>query len=225
MKEKLEILVREALQALGVEVSAVTIERPADLLHGDYSTNAALVYAKVIGISPRELAGKLMDKIHAVQSKDIAKIEIAGAGFVNFFIADESIRKENTKEKSSLATKYSEKKILVEHSSVNLFKPFHIGHLVNNIIGEFVVRATKIGGGNVIPMSFPSDVSIGVAKAIYILLEDKKKGEDVFILSADEQVVVFGESYRRGVAYFEEHPEEIDKAKEIANHIYDVVSV
>ncbi len=221
IRERLEILVSEALEALGVEVSGVSIERPADSTHGDYATNVALVYGKKTGVSPRELAQKLVEKILETQSKDIKKVEIAGAGFINFFLIDEVIRTENKKEKSVLATKYTGKKILVEHSSPNLFKPFHIGHLMNNVIGEFVVRAVTIGGGKVTTLSFPSDVSLGIAKAVYILLEDKKEGKDVFALSDEEKILTFGEAYRRGVAYFDEHPDEVLKAKEISNIIYD----
>jgi arginyl-tRNA synthetase len=221
MKDNIEIVVREALVALGVEVDAINIERPADTTHGDYATNVALVYGKKTGVSPREFAGTLVLKILETPSEDIEKIEVAGAGFINFFLTDEIIRTENKKEKSALTTKYTGKKILVEHSSPNLFKPFHIGHLMNNIVGEFVTRATKIGGGQVTTLSFPSDVSLGIAKAVYVLLEDKKQGTDVFALSDDAKITAFGEAYRRGVAYFDEHPEEISKAKEISNIIYD----
>ena len=71
MKDKIEILVREALGALGIEANAIVIERPADIAHGDYATNAALAYSKVAGISPRELAGKLMEKILETPNEEI----------------------------------------------------------------------------------------------------------------------------------------------------------
>ncbi|MEK7538529.1 MAG: hypothetical protein AAB552_01680 [Patescibacteria group bacterium] len=53
MKEKLETLVREALGALGVEATAIVIERPAEMAHGDYATNVALAYAKKAGMAPK----------------------------------------------------------------------------------------------------------------------------------------------------------------------------
>lgn len=229
MKEKLEAVVAEALDILGIEAGVVNIERPADHSHGDFSTNVALVYCKTAGISPRELAEKLVEKIfESADSRlgrgsksDIEKIEVAGAGFVNFFLTIDAIQEENRKKKSDLVTKYSGKKVLVEHSSPNLFKPFHIGHLMNNIIGEFVTRAVTIGGGKVTTISFPSDVSLGIAKAVFILLEDRKAGNDAMLLLDDEKISAFGEAYRRGVLYFEEHADEIEKAREIARIIYD----
>ena len=89
MSEKLEILVREALLALGVLADKVVIERPADMTHGDYSTNAALAYAKVANMPPRELAVKLMEKILEAPAEEIRELEIAGPGFINFRLSDE----------------------------------------------------------------------------------------------------------------------------------------
>ena len=215
------MIVTEALGALGVPVDIVKIERPADSTHGDYSTNVALVHSKKIGTLPRELAEKLVEKILETPADYIEKVEVAGGGFINFFLTDQAIQSENSKEKNTIITKYTGRKILVEHSSPNLFKPFHIGHLMNNIVGEFVTRATKIGGGKTTVLSFPSDVSLGIAKAIYILLEDKKIGKDTMALPDEEKIIAFGEAYRIGVAYFEAHPDEIKKAKEIAHIIYD----
>ena len=221
IRATIQNLIRDALLTYGVEPEVLVLERPAELAHGDYATNVALAYSKVLKISPRELAEKLVAEISQNLPLEIKKLEIAGPGFINFFLSDKEIQDENIKEKSIGATKYFGKKILVEHSSPNLFKPFHIGHLMNNITGEFVTRATIIGGGTVTTMSFPSDVSLGIAKAVYILVEDKKEGKDVFVFSDEEKIEAFGEAYRRGVAYFAEHPEELSKAKEIAHIIYD----
>lgn len=221
MKEKIEQLIIEALQASGVAVQHVHIERPGDLAHGDYATNVAFACAKEVGTSPRAFAERLVGIIQEGVPADIEKIEIAGAGFINFFLTDYAIQNENEKGTSALVTKYTGKNILVEHSSPNLFKPFHIGHLMNNIIGEFVARAVTAGGGKVTTLSFPSDVSLGIAKAVYILVVDKKEGKDVLALSGDEKIIAFGEAYRRGVAYFDENTGEIEKAKEIARIIYD----
>lgn len=231
MSEKLEILVREALQALGVEADTVTIERPADITHGDYSTNVALAYAKIVGTSPRELAGKLMEKILETPNEDIKELEIAGPGFINFRLTDEAIKKENSKEKVNIETIYSGKNILVEHSSPNLFKPFHIGHLMNNIVGEFTARAMQVGGAEVTTVAFPSDVSLGIAKAIYVLQKDGGTSQQMFndMLASgsfeDKTKVVnyLGECYTRGIALAKENPELEGEIKEIAKNLYNEI--
>ena len=221
ISETIHNLLRATLTGYGAEVGTIAIDRPTDPAHGDYASSVALAYCKTLSLSPRALAEKIVADISKNLPPEIAKLEIAGPGFINFFFSDTAIQTENTKEKIALKTIYSGKKILVEHSSPNLFKPFHIGHLMNNITGEFVARATKAGGGEVTTMSFPSDVSLGIAKAIYVLNEDMKEGKDVFALPDEEKIVALGEAYRRGVLYFDEHPEEISKAKEIARVIYD----
>lgn len=221
IRETIQNLLRGALATYGVEPETLKLDRPTDLAHGDYASNVALAYSKTLNLAPRALAEKLVAEISQNLPPEIKKLEIAGPGFINFFLSDAALQVENTKEKIIATTAYAGKKILVEHSSPNLFKPFHIGHLMNNIIGEFVTRATTIGGGAVTTMSFPSDVSLGIAKAVFILLEDRNAGVDIFALSDEEKIVAFGEAYRRGVAYFEEHPDELSKAKEIARVIYD----
>ena len=231
MSEKLEILVREALGALGIEASTVTIERPADITHGDYSTNVALAYAKIAGISPRELAGKLMEKILEEPTEEVKELEIAGPGFINFRLSDEAIRKENSREKVDLKTIYSGKNILVEHSSPNLFKPFHIGHLMNNIVGEFVARAMDKGGARVTTVAFPSDISLGIAKAIYVLQKDGGTSQQIFkdmTTSGDFEdqtkvVNYLGECYTRGVALAKENPELENEIKDIAKNLYNEI--
>lgn len=224
ISETIHNLLRATLMGYGVEVGTIAIDRPGDSAHGDLASSVALAHCKALSLSPRDLADKIVADISKNLPPEVSRLEIAGPGFINFFLSDAAIQHENIKEKSILTTKYSGKKILVEHSSPNLFKPFHIGHLMNNITGEFVARATTFGGGQVTTMSFPSDVSLGIAKAVYILAEDQKGGKDTFALPDEEKITAFGEAYRRGVAYFEEHPEEISKAKEIARAIYDTTS-
>jgi arginyl-tRNA synthetase len=95
--------------------------------------------------------------------KNIEKIEMAGAGFLNFFLSKEFYK--DFLENFSFDEKKGEK-ILLEHTSTNLFKPFHIGHLVNNSLGESIGRILKFSGNEVEVISFPSDVSPGIAKTI-----------------------------------------------------------
>ncbi|OIO30429.1 arginine--tRNA ligase [Candidatus Nomurabacteria bacterium CG1_02_43_90] len=227
MKEKLEIIVREALRALSIEVNGVVIERPADITHGDYSTNVALACAKEAGLSPRELAEKMVEKIREQEIEEIKDITIAGPGFINFKLSDDAIRNENAKEKSSLITCYAGKNILVEHSSPNLFKPFSIGHLMNNFIGEFIVRGAKISGGKVKSMSFPSDVSLGIAKALFILEKDMKAGEidlTYFQNNKENDVIKYlGDAYVRGVKECEKNEESLQGAKKVLDKMYHLV--
>lgn len=146
MKEKLEAVVAEALEAIGVSVSVVNIERPADSSHGDYSTNSALVYGKKTGVSPRELAGKLVEKILEVPSDDIEKIEVAGAGFINFFLTASAL--ESAIEKGQTFSKTGEK-VNIEFISTNPTGELHIGHGRSAFFGDTLARVLTLAGKDV----------------------------------------------------------------------------
>ncbi len=88
MKEQIEKIIKDALKNLGIEAENVLLERPAELAHGDYATNVALAYAKEAGTNPRELAEKIVAEISQVPST-WEKVEIAGPGFINFFLKKE----------------------------------------------------------------------------------------------------------------------------------------
>ncbi len=81
---------RAALAGTGVEPLPVAIEigRPARAEHGDWSSNVALVCAKAAGRNPRDLAGELTERIAAAPPAHVREVEVAGPGFVNFFLDD-----------------------------------------------------------------------------------------------------------------------------------------
>jgi arginyl-tRNA synthetase len=223
-------VIKNEIQKLAGEDVAFILETPADITHGDYATNVCLVLAKPRGVPPKVLAEEFALALEVVLKEKgiISKIEIAGPGFINFFLTDEKIREEN-KEKE-ISTKLKGKNILVEHSSPNLFKPFHIGHLMNNIVGEFVSRATEKGGATVTNLCFPSDISFGIAKAIYIWKKDKEEGSspDINFLLQDhlleeESKIVdyFGTCYVRGIALAKENQEAEKEMRQIAKNLYE----
>ena len=67
---------------------AIELGRPARAAHGDWSSNVALVCAKAAGRRPRDLAGDLAAHIGARPPAHVRRVEIAGPGFVNFFLDD-----------------------------------------------------------------------------------------------------------------------------------------
>lgn len=224
--------IKNELTNLAGEGALFTLETPADISHGDYATNITLVLSKEKGVSPKVLAEGFVSVLEgSLKEKGIvSKVEIAGPGFINFFLTDEKIREGNNG--GEIVTKFSGKNILVEHSSPNLFKPFHIGHLMNNIVGEFVTRAVERGGASPQVLCFPSDISFGIAKAIYIWNKDKKEGRSPsidFLLQepplykVTELVTYFGECYVRGVALAKESPEIESEMRNIARNLYGKV--
>ncbi len=146
MKEKLETTIAETLEAMGVLVGTVKVERPAGNMHGDYSTNAALVYGKIAGISPRDFAGKLVEKILETSSDYIEKIEIAGAGFINFFLTDATFEAAVYEKTPFVKTG---EKINIEFISTNPTGELHIGHGRSAFFGDTLARVLTFSGASV----------------------------------------------------------------------------
>ena len=138
MKKTLETLISKALttlQANGILDNTLNptihVERTRDSSHGDFATNIALVLAKSAKTNPRQLAQQL---IEAMPANDIvSKIELAGAGFINFFIdANAQYQVISTIHQQGnqfgLSQIGSGKKVQVEFVSANPTGPLHVGH-------------------------------------------------------------------------------------------------
>jgi arginyl-tRNA synthetase len=107
------------------------VERPKDRTHGDFSTNAAMILAKAARTNPRALAQALVAALPA--SDDVAKVEIAGPGFINFHLAPEAYARE-LREIVARGSAYGRNDsgaghtVGVEYVSANPTGPLHVGH-------------------------------------------------------------------------------------------------
>ena len=225
LESKIQKYIKRALEEVTTNTDFnILLERPASFAFGDLTSNISLSLSKSLNLKPIDLASKIKENLLKQENKEIEKIEIAGPGFLNFYLNKDFIREDTLSflESAFTETKYSHKKVLVEHSSPNLFKPFHIGHLMNNIVGNFVVCAMKEGGADVTTLSFPSDVSLGIAKAIYTIKElDKKTSSDIFNMEESEAIDYFGKAYVRGVKHYDENEGAQKDIKEVAQKIYN----
>lgn len=221
MKENIIQKLAQILKGLGIQEPNVIIEHPSDIANGDYSTNVAMVYAKQLGMNPRVLAEKIVENLKI----DNLEIKIAGAGFINFYLPREffvNSIKEILKQKEDWGRNnlLQNKKVLVEHSSPNLFKPFHIGHVMNNTIGESIYRLVKYCGASVTLISYPSDVSLGIAKAVYVLLEKGLNKVDE-LLTLQEKLDFLGSCYVEGTRMYDEDESIHSKVRDIARDIFE----
>ena len=137
MKDQLQDLIKKCIQDLiskGILIEMppnVRLDHTKDNSHGDYATNIALMLSKQAKMNPVDLAKIIVDQLE--ESSFINKIEIAGPGFINFFISDES--------SSSVVSEIIDqgalygsseigqgKKVLLEYVSANPTGPLHVGH-------------------------------------------------------------------------------------------------
>lgn len=145
MKEYLIKIFKE-LEAQIPEINEVPLifEIPKSELHGDLSTNVSMLLAKKLRKNPREVANEILNHIK-YDNELISKIEIAGAGFINFFfnssyftkVIPRIIEKNNSFGKSE---KYKGKKANVEFVSANPTGPLTVGHGRNAVVGDTVAN-------------------------------------------------------------------------------------
>src|SRR3989344_6493554 len=181
MQNKIKEQIKIVLKNLGVDATEVVLEHPADFKNGDYSTNVAMVYAKQLQISPKELAEKIVGFLLTLSKGEagrwsIEKVEVAGAGFINFYLHREFFTEsinEILKEKENWGKNeiLKNKKVMVEYTQPNPFKPFHIGHLMSNAIGESISRIVEFSGAKTVRANYQGDVGLHVAKAIYGIMQ------------------------------------------------------
>jgi arginyl-tRNA synthetase len=156
MKQKIEELILQAVETLkadgiiGMEITPhIAIERTRDAQHGDFASNLALVLAKPAKANPRQLAEKIIAALP--QHDAIMKVELAGPGFINFFInpnAQYQIVSQIHAEgrEFGLSTIGAGKKVQVEFVSANPTGPLHVGHGRGAAYGSVVADLLKAVG-------------------------------------------------------------------------------
>lgn len=132
-KSALVDLLAAALKAVAPDAAstAITLERPKQTQHGDFSCNLAMQLAKTLRAKPRDIAQKLLAALPA--SPLIDKTEIAGAGFINLFLTRAFKQSIVThilaaREQFGKSAASARKKIQVEFVSANPTGPLHVGH-------------------------------------------------------------------------------------------------
>lgn len=150
---KLKTSIQQALKEAGadIELDKIIIERSKDKTHGDYATTVAMQMAKTLHKSPRDIASLIVEKMNC----DIVdKIEIAGPGFINFFMKADSLS-QIIKVIIDKGDKYGESqtenkdKINVEFVSANPTGDLHLGHARGAAIGDCICRLYEKAGYDV----------------------------------------------------------------------------
>ena len=179
MQKELEQLITEALKSLNIENKGFVVEHPTDLKMGDYSTNVAIKHGH---------KDEIKEYLEKNKSEQVEKIELAGPGFINFYLSKgffkeslgEIIKSGENFGKSEHAKGF---KIMVEHTDPNPFKEFHIGHLMPNVIGSTLARIFEWNGAEVKQANYQGDVGLHVAKAIWAI-KNGKSFEDAYVFGS-----------------------------------------
>ena len=179
------------------EIPDFNIETPADRSHGDLATNAAMVSAKAFKAAPRKIAETITQNIN-LEGTDLAKFEIAGPGFINFFY-DTSFYAKVLEEINAEGENYGKsdfgrgKKILVEFVSANPTGPMHVGNARGGAIGDSLASVLDAAGYEVAREFYVNDAGNQIEKFAtsleirylqlykdgYELPEDAYHGQDI----------------------------------------------
>ncbi|HTG63718.1 MAG TPA: arginine--tRNA ligase, partial [Sphingomicrobium sp.] len=156
----LDELVTEGRLPAEASRKAVSVEPPRDPSHGDLATNAAMVLAKAAGTNPRALAGLIGPKLEALPG--VTSVEVAGPGFINIRLADDSWRDElvtilATSERYGLSDIGNNERVNVEYVSANPTGPMHMGHCRGAVVGDALARLLEAAGFRVTKEYYVND--------------------------------------------------------------------
>jgi len=175
MKSKLQALLKAALVSVLSDSTVVApptilVEASKDTKNGDFASNVALTLAKPLGLPPRKVAEAIVAALPA--SPLIAKVEIAGPGFINFFLAPGALQAV-VPEILRLGADYgidrsgSRGKAMIEFVSANPTGPLHVGHGRGAAVGDCLARVLAAAGWQVSKEFYYNDAGNQIANLAY----------------------------------------------------------
>ena len=148
----LKLKLQAALKKLGQEVNLndIVIENSKDTAHGDYASNVAMKFSRLFAKAPRDVANLIINEI---DMEGIDKIEIAGPGFINFFMKNDSLQAYVSKilkeDENYGRVARKNQKINVEFVSANPTGLLHVGTARGAAIGDSICRILDFAGYDV----------------------------------------------------------------------------
>ncbi|MDE2408187.1 MAG: arginine--tRNA ligase [Xanthomonadaceae bacterium] len=173
MKTQLRALIEQSLSTLrsagtlpaDLPTPEFVIERPKERAHGDFSCNVAMLLAKAARSNPRALAQQLVDALPA--SDAIAKVEIAGPGFINFHLTPAAWQQQ-VRDIHAVGSAFGRnasgggRTVGVEYVSANPTGPLHVGHGRAGVIGDCIARVMAANGWDVKREFYYNDAGVQI---------------------------------------------------------------
>lgn len=218
MKDLLIQAIQSACKDLfEVEVS-VELSRP-DEQFGDFATNVALKLAKQVGKNPRDIGQALVDKLR--DHELLKDVQAAGPGFLNLVISDKAlIELANQDPGRPLAGK----KVLVEYSDPNPFKPLHAGHLYTTLVGDMIARLVENAGAQTVRINYGGDVGLHVGKCMWAIIKHLggELSEKLDEVTEAERPTWLGKRYVEGNNAYEDDEMSRRKIVETNKRVYQI---
>jgi arginyl-tRNA synthetase len=219
MREQIQALLEQAVATLKEQgllpadaETSIQIDRTKDKAHGDLATNLAMISAKAARKNPRQLATEIID--HLPESPLVRKVEIAGPGFINFYLDPNWLagQVETALDDPRLAVPPTTRPqtVVIDYSSPNLAKEMHVGHLRSTIIGDAVSRALEFLGHKVIRHNHVGDWGTQFGMLLAYMEEKRREGTGVSMELADLESF-----YREAKGRFDASAEFADRARQL----------
>ncbi len=224
-KDKIEADLKKVAKELGYIAPADTVVYiPEDSSFGDYSTNIALQLSKQKHKDSYQKAGDIANKIlEKLGHPDyLERIEIAGPGFLNFYLKDDVLISLLTvSEYGKEVQPESSTRYLVEYAHPNTHKEFHIGHLRTLTTGESIARLLSFTGNEVFRVDYGSDIGLPVAKALWAILKKDDEFQKIKENSTlKEKAAYLGKVYVLGNKAYEDNPEAKEEIDKLTKKLY-----
>jgi arginyl-tRNA synthetase len=177
--DTLRVALARAAATLGAPDVEVLLERPRDPAHGDVATNLALTLAKVLRATPREVAERLVAALE-LPPGIVRKAEIAGPGFVNFFLAEAQLA-DVLGTVLAAGSGYGRsgvgkgQPVNVEFVSANPTGPLHVGHGRQAAIGDAIASLLEWTGWRVTREFYYNDAGAQIAhlaRSVQVRIEE-----------------------------------------------------
>jgi arginyl-tRNA synthetase len=192
----LKKIILEAVKKAGFELGdkEIKLEHPDNIDYGDYSTNIAMTLAKDLKKNLHEVAEKIVENIG--ENEFIEKKEIAGAGFINFYLMPEIMIEEaevinyDVEFRNKLSEYGNGKTVVIDYSAPNIAKPFGIGHLRSTDIGQAIYNLYKMLGWNCIGDNHIGDWGTQYGKLVAAIKRWNEKKLDKLTIDDLEKLYV-----------------------------------
>jgi arginyl-tRNA synthetase len=231
-----ENLRNAARQLFDVELDQIAMEVPPKIELGDLAFPVAFELTKQIKQksgekrAPRSIAEALKSSLEAIDG--VSRIEIAGAGYLNVFFDRAKLMSSFVASSNTVYESIQNRKLMVEHTSVNPNKAAHIGHVRNSVIGDTFVRILQAAGNRVEVQNYIDNTGVQVADVVVGFMHIEKmdldaiktldrslpddRSFDYYCWDLYTQVGLF---YRDGNADDENNPEKLKLRAEILHAI------
>ena len=187
----------------GLDIGVVT-ERPPKIEMGEAASPVCFELAKRLKRAPRQIAQEIAAGLAPIAG--IAKVEVAGGGYLNAYFDRLSFLREVQREAGAARLPDRAGKIIVEHTSINPNKAAHIGHVRNAVLGDTIARVLRHTGGAVQVQNYIDNTGVQVADVVigFVYMEKKNLAQVHELASQPKFDYLCWDVYARAAHFLEE---------------------